>query len=101
MKKAKKWNGKKRRTISRRTSGRGSNGVESVAEELLRRDFPLHCKRLRLGMGLTQKQFAVRLGYKNLDGFVTVSRLETGAHSPQIKFLKNFMQLQNQYDNQV
>lgn len=101
MKKAKKWNGKHKPTISRKTNGKDSNGVESGAMNLLRQDFALHCRRLRTGMGLTQAEFGKLLGYGKTNGYVAVSRLERGEHKPQQEFLVKFMEIQNEYDSRV
>jgi transcriptional regulator with XRE-family HTH domain len=46
-------------------------------------------------MKKTQDAFAEILGVSK----VTVSRMESGAHSPQRRHLEKFMQVQNEFDN--
>lgn len=69
--------------------------LPNPALDLLRNDFPLHCRRLRTRMKKNQHEFAKLLGVTN----VTVSRMESGAHSPQKRHLEKFMELQREFDN--
>lgn len=66
--------------------------------ELLKRDFALHCLRLRKALGVNQSEFARLLGIKNKQGKITVSRWESGGVVPYEKYLKRFLQLQNSHD---
>ena len=52
--------------------------------EAQREQMPQYVKSLRIALGLTQEQFASRLGIS----FTTVSRWETGIHRPTRYYLK-------------
>lgn len=74
--------------------------TDAVVLVLLKRDFALHCRRLRIGMQVTQDVFAKKMGVRNGVGKITVSRWESGSCEPQKRYLERFLVLQRRYDKQ-
>lgn len=70
------------------------------ALKLLAKDFAFHCRRLRIGLRMTQEVFARKMGVRNEQGKITVSRWESGKTIPQKRYLVKFLQLQKVYDQQ-
>lgn len=80
------------------TKDQTQESISNEALKLLRLDFALYCRTLRLNLGLSQRKFAELMGVKNAKGKVTISRWESGSHVPQDRYLLKFMELQKKFD---
>lgn len=88
----------KKKTMLPATLSKAQSDGDAIA--LLKRDFALHCRRLRIGMQVTQDVFAKKMGVSNGVGKITISRWESGSCEPQKRYLERFLVLQRRYDKQ-
>jgi len=74
------------------------------ALELLKKDFPYHCRNLRTSLRISLAKMAYLMGVgesadnRNRVGKMTISRWESGAHVPQDRYLRRFLEIQAKYD---
>lgn len=85
-------------TKQKRLASSRNPETQSLTLELLAQDFAMHCRTLRINLGMNQTSFGKEMGIKNKQAKITVSRWESGNTAPQRRYLEKFLSLQNKFD---